>query len=503
MPNKLTTKITEKRLTEELDFNSILKASQVISGEIILKNLLEKLMRTIIENAGAQRGFLLLENNSNWLIEAEGNIEDENLTILQSIPINHSDQISHNIKLSIPIINYVAHTQESIVLNDASQEGKFTQTTYIVKNKPKSILCTPIINQGKLNGIIYLENNLTTDAFTPQRVEIVKILSSSAAVSIENSRLYEQLEDYSKTLEKKVQLRTQELQDKNQQLNVTLAKLKATQNQIIAQEKLASLGALTAGIAHEIKNPLNFVNNFAEICIELTDELYEEVDNQKDKLDQETIEYIEEILKDIKQNSQKIHEHGQRADKIVHGMLMHSKGKPGQRKRTNINNLLAESVNLAYHGMRVQDPSFKIKIETNYDSNIPETNIVPQDISRVFLNAINNACYAVNEKSKSYPENFTPTLTVTTANKNEEIEIVIHDNGKGIPHTVIDKVFNPFFTTKPTGQGTGLGLSISHDIIVQGHQGQIFIDSKENEYTELKIILPIVNIISKTTSNNN
>lgn len=496
-PKKLKTKITEKRFTKELDFNSIFKASQVISGEIILKNLLEKLMRTIIENAGAQKGFLLLEHNNNWLIEAEGNIDNTNLTILQSIPLNNSEQNSHDIRLSIPIINYVAHTQESIVLNDATQEGNFTQTTYIINNKPKSILCTPLINQGKINGIIYLENNLTTDAFTPARVEIVKILSSSAAISIENSRLYEQLEDYSKTLEKKVQSRTQELQDKNKQLNVTLAKLKATQNQIIAQEKLASLGALTAGIAHEIKNPLNFVNNFAEICVELTEELQEEIEDHKDGLDTETIDYIEEILEDIKQNSQKIHEHGQRADKIVHGMLMHSKGKPGQRQLTDINNLLAESVNLAYHGMRVKEPSFKIKINTHYDSNIPEINIVPQDISRVFLNAINNACYAVHEKGKSLQEDFTPTLTITTAAKHEQIEIMIRDNGKGIAQPIIDKVFNPFFTTKPTGQGTGLGLSISHDIIVQGHQGQILIDSQENDYTELKIILPTGNMIGK------
>ncbi|MDJ0659783.1 MAG: AAA family ATPase [Crocosphaera sp.] len=500
LPKTLQAKTTGKTLSKELDFKSILKASQVISGEIILKKLLEKLMKTIIENAGAQKGFLLLENNNNWFIEAEGNVEKKHLTTLQSIPLNYSQENNDDIKLSIPIINYVAHTQESIVLNHATQEGKFTQTSYIIKNQPKSILCTPIINQGKLNGIIYLENNLTTDAFTPKRIEIVKILSSSAAISIENSRLYEQLEDYSKTLEKKVQSRTQELQDKNQQLNVTLAKLKATQNQIIAQEKLASLGALTAGIAHEIKNPLNFVNNFAEICVELTEELQEEIDTQKDKLDQETTDYIEEILDDIKQNSQKIHEHGQRADKIVHGMLMHSKGKPGQRQLTDLNNLLAESVNLAYHGMRVKEPSFKIKIDTYYDNNLPEINIVPQDISRVFLNAINNACYAVHEKSKLVKDNFTPTLIITTTAKNEEIEIIIQDNGKGIPQAIIDKVFNPFFTTKPTGQGTGLGLSISYDIIVQGHQGQLLIDSQENEYTELKIILPITNVTEKNLS---
>ena len=454
-------------------------------------------MIAIIENAGAQRGILLLEKENHWFIEAYVNLQNDEFHLLQSISIDSFNNNGNSLKFSSPIINYVAHTKDDIVLNDAKNEGQFRQTSYIIKNKPKSILCTPLINQGKLTGIIYLENNLITGAFTPERVEVVKILSSSAAISIENSRLYEQLEDYSKTLEKKVQLRTKEIQERNQQLNITLAKLKATQDQIIAQEKLASLGALTAGIAHEIKNPLNFVNNFAELCVELTEELEEEMETQKEKLEPETMEYIEEILDDIKNNSQKIHEHGQRADKIVHGMLMHSKGKPGQRQLTDINNLLTESVNLAYHGMRVKDSSFNIKIETHYDPNLPEINIVPQDISRVFLNAINNACYTVHEKKKISSGEFIPTLTITTQGEKKEIKIIIRDNGQGIPQNIIDKVFNPFFTTKPTGQGTGLGLSISYDIIVQGHQGQIFIESQENAYTELKIILPQTSIVDK------
>ncbi|MDJ0508598.1 MAG: AAA family ATPase [Crocosphaera sp.] len=495
--DKINTKVTGKRLSSDLDLNSVLKVSQLISGEIILKKLLGKLMIAIIENAGAQRGLLLLEKENNWFIEADVNLQNDEFYLLQSISIESFNNNGNSLKLSIPIINYVAHTKDDIVLNDAKHEGQFTQSAYIIKNKPKSILCTPLINQGKLTGIIYLENNLITAAFTPERVEVVKILSSSAAISIENSRLYEQLEDYSKTLEKKVQLRTKEIQERNQQLNTTLAKLKATQDQIIAQEKLASLGALTAGIAHEIKNPLNFVNNFAELCVELTEELEEEIVTQKEKLDPETIEYIEEILDDIKNNSHKIHEHGQRADKIVHGMLMHSKGKPGQRQLTNINNLLSESVNLAYHGMRVKDSSFNIKIETNYEPNLPEINIVPQDISRVFLNAINNACYTVHEKKKISEEEFIPTLTVATKAENQQIKIIINDNGRGIPQEIIDKVFNPFFTTKPTGQGTGLGLSISYDIIVQGHQGEILIESKENTSTQLTIILPQTSIVDK------
>ncbi|MEA5533919.1 AAA family ATPase [Crocosphaera sp. XPORK-15E] len=489
-PFKSTIKTTGKHLSSNLDLNSVLKASQVISGEIVLEKLLEKFMETVIENAGAQRGFLLLEKASNWVIEAAGDIDSNNLTVLQSIPMETIDSKTQAPILSVAIINYVAHTQENIVLNDATSEGQFTQTPYIIKTQPKSIICTPLLHQGKLTGIIYLENNLTTGAFTPERVEVLKILSTSAAISIENSRLYEQLEDYSKTLEKKVDLRTQELRDKNQQLANTLEQLKATQAQIIAQEKLASLGALTAGIAHEIKNPLNFVNNFAELCIELTEEVQEEIEAQKDKLEEETIEYLEEVLGDIKQNSQKIHAHGQRADKIVHGMLMHSRGKPGQRELTDVNSLLAESINLAYHGIRAKDTSFKLKIQTNYAENLPKITLSPQEISRVFLNTINNACYAVHEKKKARGEEFEPTLTITTREQNEQIEISIRDNGNGIPKTMLDQVFNPFFTTKPTGQGTGLGLSISHDIIVQGHRGQILVESEENNYTELKILLP-------------
>jgi signal transduction histidine kinase len=288
----------------------------------------------------------------------------------------------------------------------------------------------------------------------------------------------------------KVEERTQQLQEKNHELGATLQKLKATQDQIIAQEKLASLGALTAGIAHEIKNPLNFVNNFAELSAELTEELLEEIENQKDNLDTETTEYIEEILNDLTQNVKKINEHGKRADNIVRGMLMHSGGKAGERQLTDINALLAEYVNLAYHGMRAKDSSFNITIETHYDDTLGSLNVVPQNISRVFLNVLNNACYSVHEKRKELGEGFSPLLSVSTKNLGEQIEIRIQDNGKGIPNEIRDKIFNPFFTTKPTGQGTGLGLSISHDIIVQEHQGELKVKTEPGSYAEFVIVLP-------------
>ncbi|NMG09449.1 AAA family ATPase [Brasilonema sp. UFV-L1] len=500
----LSISTTGRSISHVLDFQSVLKGSQTISGEIILDKLLAKLMKIVIENAGAQKGFLILHSQveplndeENWVIEATGVADSDEVIVLQSIPIHSVDTETHIPLLSTAIINYVARTRENVVLNDALHEGQFTRDSYIVTTQAKSILCTPLLYKAKLSGILYLENNLTTAAFTPERVEVLRILSAQAAISIENSRLYEQLEGYSRTLEQKVKQRTQELQQKNQELANLLQKLKATQSQIIAQEKLASLGALTAGIAHEIRNPLNFVNNFAELSVELTQELFEEIETQKDRLDSDFIESIEEILNNLKQNTQKINEHGTRADNIVRGMLMHSRGQTGARQLTNINALLAEAVSLTYHGMRAKDASFNINIETDYDDNVAELSIVPQSMSRAFINILNNACYAAYEKKKrlyahsdDQHEEFSPMLLVRTKNLGEQVEIHIQDNGEGIPQEVLDKMFNPFFTTKPPGEGTGLGLSITHDIIVQQHQGNIRVETEKGSYTKFIIALP-------------
>ncbi|MDF5723297.1 MAG: ATP-binding protein, partial [Rhizonema sp. PD37] len=270
----------------------------------------------------------------------------------------------------------------------------------------------------------------------------------------------------------------------------------ATQAQIIAQEKLASLGALTAGIAHEIKNPLNFVNNFAELSVELTQELLEEIESQKDRFDSQTRENIAEILDTLSQNCQKINEHGKRADNIVHGMLMHSRGKTGEPQLTNINALLAEAVNLVCHAMRAKDASFNITMKSEYERDLCQINVIPQNLSRVFINIINNACYAAHKKKlhllKSENEGvpLEPTLSVSTKGLGSQLEIRIRDNGEGIPLEAMDKIFEPFFSTKPPGEGTGLGLSISHDIIVQQHQGAISVETQIGNYTEFIITLP-------------
>lgn len=328
-----------------------------------------------------------------------------------------------------------------------------------------------------------------TAAFAHMQRDLKQYITDLRETSAARERAAAELEEYSRTLEHKVEMRTQELRAKNTDLENTLRELKTTQEKLIVQEKLASLGALTAGIAHEIKNPLNFVTNFAELSVELVSELREIVEAQQERLDPNTREDIAAIVDDLQQNMGKITEHGKRADSIVRGMLQHSRGKSGAPVPTDLNALLAEYVALAYHGMRAQDSSFNITIETSYDPAVGMVAVVPQDISRAFLNIITNACYATNEKQKTAANGFSPTLWVQTLDLGDRVKISIRDNGPGIPAAIRDKVFNPFFTTKPPGKGTGLGLSITYDIIRQ-HQGEIHLDSEEGNYTQFVIVLP-------------
>lgn len=260
-----------------------------------------------------------------------------------------------------------------------------------------------------------------------------------------------------------------------------------TQAQLIQAEKMASLGELTAGIAHEIQNPLNFVNNFSEVNKELIEELNEEI--QKGNL-----MAARDLAKSIQENEQKIIHHGKRADGIVKGMLQHSRTSSGKKEATDVNLLCDEYLRLAFHGLRAKDKTFNAKFEVNLDPTLPKLQVVPQEMGRVILNLINNAFYAVNEKSKVESQkseiSYEPTVTVTTKNLGDKIEISVKDNGPGIPAAIKDKIFQPFFTTKPTGQGTGLGLSLSFDIISKGHGGQLQVESREQEGSIFIITLP-------------
>ena len=278
------------------------------------------------------------------------------------------------------------------------------------------------------------------------------------------------------------------LKEQKQKIEKTLSELKSTQSQLIQSEKMASLGELTAGIAHEIQNPLNFVNNFSEV----SNEMIEELKVEKLKVNRD-VALEEEILNDISQNLVKINHHGKRASDIVKGMLQHSRSSTGKKELTDINALCDEYLRLSFHGLRAKDKSFNAKFEMDFDSSLPKLNVIPQDIGRVVLNLINNAFYAVNEKSKLQGANYEPTVTVTTKHSNPPSGgrgalIRVTDNGPGIPQKILDKIFQPFFTTKPTGQGTGLGLSLSYDI-VKAHGGELTVRTREGVGTDFSILL--------------
>jgi signal transduction histidine kinase/ligand-binding sensor domain-containing protein len=364
--------------------------------------------------------------------------------------------------------------RQPVLINDVTQEYRryisdYKHVARLLEDgsrsaAPLALIYLPLLVQNRVLGVITIQS-FQKNAYTEYHLNILQNLAAYTAIALDNAGAY-------------------------RQLDATLKNLQAAQEQLIVQEKMASLGQLTAGIAHEIKNPLNFVNNFAVLTLDLAEELREAITAQSQNLDAESKANVLEILRLMGQNVSKINEHGKRADSIVKGMLLHSRGESGERRPADINAILDEYVMLGYHGMRGLDSTFNVKIEKDYDPLVGRVEVFPQDLSRVFLNLVNNACYATREKKKARGESYSPVLSVRTQNLGDKIEIRIRDNGTGIPKTVVNKIFHPFFTTKPAGQGTGLGLSISYDIIVQGHGGEIKVDTAEGEFTEFVIILP-------------
>jgi signal transduction histidine kinase len=307
--------------------------------------------------------------------------------------------------------------------------------------------------------------------FTDKQIELATTFADQAAIAIENVRLFESVE-----------ARTREL-------TKSLEDLRTAQDRLIQTEKLASLGQLTAGIAHEIKNPLNFVNNFSAVSVELIDELREALAGAH--LDSKLRGEIAEIADMLQGNLDKIVQHGKRADSIVKNMLLHSREGSGERRPVDINAVVEESLNLAYHGARAEKQGFNITLERSFDPAAGQTEIYPQEITRVLLNLISNGFYAATKrKAGLFDSDYEPVLWASTKSLGDQVEIRIRDNGIGIPPDVKDKMFNPFFTTKPVGEGTGLGLSISHDIIVKQHAGSIEVETEPGRFTEFRIVLP-------------
>ena len=333
----------------------------------------------------------------------------------------------------------------------------------------RTILAVPMLREGTPIGVLILTRS-EVRPFTDKQIELVSTFADQAAIAIENVRLFESVE-----------ARTRELA-------ASLENLRTTQDRLVQTQKLASLGQLTAGIAHEIKNPLNFVNNFSGVSAELIDELR---DTLKGPLDDKARAEINELTDTLRSNLDKVMQHGKRADAIVKNMLLHSREGSGEHRVVDINALVEEGLNLAYHGARAEKQGFNIKLEKSFDPNAGEADVFPQDVTRVLLNLISNGFYAAT-KRRGDPSggDYEPTLIAATRNCGDSVEISIRDNGTGVPPDVKEKMFNPFFTTKPAGEGTGLGLSICHDIVVKQHAGSIEVDTEPGEFTEIKVILP-------------
>ncbi|HAG82254.1 MAG TPA: serine/threonine-protein kinase PknK, partial [Cyanobacteria bacterium UBA12227] len=530
---------------ESLDLSTVIKASQALAGEIQLDKLLEQLMSIAIENAGAQKGLLILKRDNNWVIEAQRSLNSQETTTLQSIPIDSPNPHQPPL-LSPAIANYVIHSKETVVLNDAVNEGQYIRDPYIVATQPKSILCTPLINQGKLSGILYLENNLTTNAFTSDRVELLRTLSAQAAISIENARLYHQLEDYNQTLEQQVAERTEQLQQKNEELTQTLQELKTTQDELIQSEKMAALGQLVAGIAHEINTPLGAIRaaigntdkalqaslsqipqllpqlnpqqqtdffsfleqslqsqpslstrekrqikrtvtqhlqshdiaNAQQLAHLLTEGgLHDSFESQLSLLQTPQAYQIVQTAYDIARlhaNSQTINNAVERAAKIVFALKSyarydHSGEKQSFQITDNIETVLELYQNYLKKGVEV----------VRHYQPVPEISGYPDELVQVWTNLIHNAIQAMEGKG---------ILEILVRQQEYDIVVEVTDSGCGIPPEIQDKIFQPFFTTKPAGEGSGLGLDIVQKII-EKHQGTITFVSVPS-HTTFTVVLP-------------
>lgn len=360
---------------------------------------------------------------------------------------------------------------------------------FLIKN-PISLLIVILLISGIFVAYLQHQNGIAIALTTSTILTFVLLYLYSRHNKPLAKPSLNDLEHHKERLEKSIHEHKSALDKKNEELEQVEQNLKEVQHQLMIQEKMASVGLLAAGIAHEIKNPLNFINNFSDMTVELMDELKEELVKPLESVNDETKQVVNSIIEDIVTNCKKINEHGKRAESIIKNMLIQARTSEVEKSLIDINSLLEEYLNLSYHGMRAQNNQLNIKIEKNLDKTIQPIMADQQSIGRVFLNIINNGLYAANEKSKEKNGDFMPTITILTSQDENNVIIKIKDNGNGIPESIRAKIFEPFFTTKPAGQGTGLGLPICYDIVVTEHSGKLEIESTPGEFTEFIITLP-------------
>jgi signal transduction histidine kinase len=462
----------------ELDLSGIIKFLQMLSKEMNLVNLVEKMMEIVIENAGAERGYLLQYDNDKLLVQAKGSLKS-------GIRVLQSKQIASINKLSMSIVKRVIDSSEPLIVNNAFDDIRFKDDQYIQREKPKSILCHPVFVKGKLSSIIYLENNTELTVFTPEKLKILNLLSTQITISLENALLYQSLEE-------KVVARTREVVSQKELIEHAYAELRAAQSQMVHSEKMASLGQLTAGIAHEINNPINFISigikglekNFKSFM-----KVIDKYESISENNVEQVIQDIESIKKDIQYGEVKgfimglmddIKLGADRAAEIIQGLRSFSRLNEAEYKAADIHEGL--DATLVLLRTKTKDA---IDVVKEYDPYLPIINCNPGQLNQVFMNILTNAIEAVEVK----PKESLREIRIKTENKPDKILIRISDSGIGIPKKIQEKIFDPFFTTKDVGKGTGLGLSISFGIIKK-HNGQIEVISEENKGTEFVISIP-------------
>lgn len=448
---------------EQLDMTSVMKASQVISGEIEIKKLLSRMMQIILENAGAEKGCLILKSDGDFRIEAEGHIHQEKVQVLQSIPLEESPDVP------VTIIQYVARAKENLVLEDAAHQGDFTTDPYIMNHQPKSLLCAPLIHRNDLSGILYLENTVATGAFTPERLEVLPLLCSQAAISLENANLYKQQQDYSKTLEEKVEERTTELKR-------SLETIKKTQAQLVQSEKMAALGGLVAGVAHEVNTPIGIAVTAASHLEDKTQEFVAKVESQKLKRSD-----LDSYAKTASDSSNLILKNLSGAVKIVQGFKQVAVDQTsGERREFKLK---------AY----IEDVLLSLKPKLKHTKHVV-TVTCPEDLTLksfpgAFSQIISNL--VMNSLIHGFEEVEAGEITFDAVEENGSIILTYRDNGKGMDEKTLKKIFDPFFTTKRSRGGSGLGMHIVHNLVTQTLGGTILCESQPGNGMMINMKVPM------------
>ena len=439
------------------------EVSQAVNSTLDLETVLTTIVRRAVELSRTDAGaiYVFNEQREEFRLHATHGMSETMIAAIGSQYIGLGDR--NNIATATT-------ERRPVQVADTRDEPASAVNDIVLREGYRSILVIPLLRPDHIVGALVVRRKTPGD-FAQSTIELLQTFADQSVVAIQNARLYENVET------------------RTRQLAQSLDDLRTTQDRLVQTQKLASLGQLTAGIAHEIKNPLNFVNNFSTISSELLGELQ---DTLKDlAIDDKTRKEINELTETLRGNLDKVVQHGKRADAIVKNMLLHSREGSGEHRPVDINALVEESLNLAYHGARAEKQGFNVTLERSFDPATDQADLYPQDITRVLLNLILNGFYAATKrKAEANSDGYEPILAVSTRNLGDSVEITVRDNGTGISPEVKEKMFNPFFTTKPAGEGTGLGLSISHDIIVKQHGGSIEVETEPGEYTEFRIILP-------------